>query len=305
MTNDAQRPNQTVSGAVKRRILPVPEGFSLATTCGPVVWAKDRSPRHAWVNGALLVVERREERIMWRVVRQDTPAGLRITANEAMESDAAWARRVLGIDISLPIFGDPRVAALADRYPGLRPYADGSLFDGILTAIIGQSISVASAAAAQHKLAARFADGVTLAGRTFHPLPAAWQLADASVELIRASGVTWKRAEAIRHAARVQVAGGLPDDIVARAQPDEAMRALLALPLVGRWTAESALLWGIGAPDAHPSGDIALLRAARRAYDRPEMTLKDLDQLAEGWRPARALAARLLWTDLLGPAPSA
>jgi DNA-3-methyladenine glycosylase II len=76
----------------------------------------------------------------------------------------------------------------------------------------------------------------------------------------------------------------------------------MELPLVGRWTAESALLWGVGAPDAHPSGDIALLRAVRNAYGLPEMTLKDLDVLSEAWRPARAIAARLLWTELLGVA---
>jgi 3-methyladenine DNA glycosylase/8-oxoguanine DNA glycosylase len=210
---------------------------------------------------------------------------------------------VLGVDVVMPMFSDPCIAALSDRYPGLYPYADGSLFDGILTAIIGQSISVASAAAAQHKLAALFGEGVTIGERTYHPLPAPTQLADASVELIRASGVTWKRAEAIRHAAKAQVAGELPSDDDARDQPDEASRALLDLPLVGRWTAESALLWGIGAPDAHPTGDIALLRAARRAYDHPEMSLRDLDVLSDAWRPARALAARLLWTHLLGVAP--
>jgi 3-methyladenine DNA glycosylase/8-oxoguanine DNA glycosylase len=77
----------------------------------------------------------------------------------------------------------------------------------------------------------------------------------------------------------------------------------MALPLVGRWTAESVVLWGIGAPDAHPTGDVALLRAARAAYGRPELTLKELDVLAEQWRPARGLAARLLWTELFGPAP--
>jgi 3-methyladenine DNA glycosylase/8-oxoguanine DNA glycosylase len=136
-----------------------------------------------------------------------------------------------------------------------------------------------------------------------YPLPRADQLADASVELIRASGVTWKRAEAIRHAAREMIAGNLPGDEAARQDPEETVRALIALPLVGRWTAESIVLWGTGAPNAHPTGDVALLRAAKAAYDRPELTLKELDVLAEQWQPARGLAARLLWTEFFGPAP--
>lgn len=79
-------------------------------------------------------------------------------------------------------------------------------------------------------------------------------------------------------------------------------RELRTLPLVGPWTAASALLWGPGEPDAYPRGDVVLLRAARLAYDQDEMTMNDLDRIAEGWRPYRAIASRLLWTGLLGPA---
>jgi 3-methyladenine DNA glycosylase/8-oxoguanine DNA glycosylase len=185
----------------------------------------------------------------------------------------------------------------------LHPYCDGSVFEGVITAIAGQSISVAAAAVTQAKLAALFADPITIDNHDYRPLPRADQLADAQVELIRASGVTWKRAEAIKYAAQQQIAGNLPTDEFARANPDDTVVALLDLPLVGRWTAESVVLWGVGAPNAHPTGDVALLRAARSAYDRQELTLKELDVLAEQWQPARGLAARLLWTELFGPAP--
>lgn len=210
---------------------------------------------------------------------------------------------MLGIDAVMPRFDDPVIQDLAERFPGLRAYCDGSLFDGIVTSIVGQSISVAAAAVTQAKLAARFADATVIDGRAFRPLPSALQLAEAPVEAIRASGVTWKRAEAIRFAARRQVDGALPTDAFAWERPEEAVGSLMELPLVGRWTAESAVLWGIGAPDAHPTGDIALLRAARHAYAQPDLTLKDLDRLADRWRPARAIAARLLWTGLFGAAP--
>lgn len=240
--------------------------------------------------------------MVWRRARRLNDHYLDITTN-ALNGDRQWGRRVLGLDIPLPVFLDPAIAGLAATFPGLRPLCDGSLFDGLVTAIVGQSISVAAAAVTQARLAARFAEPITLDGRQFTPLPTAAQLADAPVALVRESGVTWKRAEAIIAAARAQLAGELPTDDEARTAPDEAMRRLRALPLVGRWTAESALLWGIGAPDAHPAGDVALLRAARHAYANPNLTMKDLDALAEAWRPARGLAARLLWTALFGPAP--
>lgn len=285
-----------------RRLLPVDAPFSLAATCGPAAWVGHRSPRHAWRDGAYLWAGRDGERVVWRIARATGDGFLDIITN-APDGDAQWGRRVLGFDIPLPAFADPVIAELAARFPGLRPLCDGSLFEGLVTAIAGQSISVAAAAMTQARLAASFADPVVLDGRTFHPLPSAAQLADAPVALVRESGVTWKRAEAIVRAARAQMDGELPSDDDARAGPDEAMRRLRALPLVGRWTAESALLWGIGAPDAWPTGDVALLRAARLAYDIPGMTMKDLDALSEGWRSARGLAARLLWTNLFGTAP--
>ncbi|MDQ3653533.1 MAG: hypothetical protein M3457_00445, partial [Chloroflexota bacterium] len=163
--------------------------------------------------------------------------------------------------------------------------------------------SVAAAAVTQAKLAALFAEPVTIEGEPYRPLPHPSQLAGSTDDLIRTSGVTWKRAAAIRFAARELLAGNLPTDDFAREQPEAAVTELMKLPLVGRWTAESVVLWGVGAPNAHPTGDVALLRAARLAYGQPEMTLKELDVLAEQWQPARGLAARLLWTDLFGPAP--
>ena len=243
------------------------------------------------------------EEVIWREVTQPA-SGLLSMLSTAPNADAEeWARLVLGIGTVMPEFTDPVIEKLADTFPGMRSYSDGSIFDGILTAIIGQSVSLASAAAAQFKLAKAFNTGISLHGRDFYALPAANQLADASVELIRASGVTWKRAEGIKHIAGESIAGNLPTEHDATADQEAVIRALMKLPMIGRWTAESVLLWGLGVPDAHPTNDIALLNAARLAYDRPEMTFKELDILSEQWRPARSIAARLLWTQLLGVPP--
>jgi len=286
-----------------RRALTVPRPFSLAVTCGPVHWTTGRSPRHGWHDGRLTWVGWEGDRIAWRIAHQVNEAQIDIRGNGSPALDAAWGTAVLGADIALPPYEDPVVVAIAARFPGLHPYCDGSVFEGIITAIVGQSISVAAAAVTQAKLAALFADPVTIDGRVYRPLPRPDQLADATDEVIRSSGVTWKRAGAIRFAAGEFLAGNLPGDEFARTQPEATVAELMKLPLVGRWTAESVVLWGVGAPNAHPTGDVALLRAARLAYGQPDLTLKELDLLAERWQPARGLAARLLWTDLFGPAP--
>ncbi len=280
------------------RTVSVPEGYRLDVSVGPAAWVGERSPRHAWIDGALVWCGREGERPVWRRVRQARPGQLRIEGTAAMDCDAGWIATTLHPAATVATWGEPMLDEVARRFPGLAPYGDGSLFEGLVTSIVGQSISVASAAVTQYRLAFLFNDGVEIDGRRFAPLPSTAQLADASVELIRSSGVTTRRAEALKRIAQVAEDGALPDDLRARQEPDAVERELLDLPLVGPWTAKSTLLWGVGAPDAWPSGDVALLRALKHATGDESLTLRTMDALADCWRPHRGIAARLLWANL-------
>ena len=53
-------------------------------------------------------------------------------------------------------------------------------------------------------------------------------------------------------------------------------------------------------PDIWPRGDLALAKAAQRVKGLRRLpTPEELDTIAGGWRPWRAVAARLLWHDYL------
>ena len=226
-----------------------------------------------------------------------------LTTNRPELDHQAWADSVLGVRRVPPDIADPTVAAIAVRYPGMRPYSNGNLFEGIVTAIVGQSISVQAAAVTERKLAALFTAPVEHGRRAYWPSPTAEQLANATPELVRTSGVTQRRADAIVAIARMAVEGLLLDPDTASDDDRAIYQAVLRLPQVGRWTAESVLLWGLGADDAYPIGDVALLRAVRLAYARPELTHTEMDALSDSWRPGRSWAARWLWLNLFGPAP--
>ena len=90
--------------------------------------------------------------------------------------------------------------------------------------------------------------------------------------------------------------GDLDLDGAAR-QTDEAFRdALISVSGIGPWTADVFQMFCLGRPDAFAAGDLALQVAAQHAFEldrRP--TPQELLEMAEAWRPWRAVSARLLW----------
>ncbi len=77
---------------------------------------------------------------------------------------------------------------------------------------------------------------------------------------------------------------------------EDAVAVLVGLTGVGRWTAETYLMFCEGRLDAFPGGDVALQEAMRwadRAAERPAERAAYLR--AERWRPFRGVAAHLLW----------
>jgi AraC family transcriptional regulator, regulatory protein of adaptative response / DNA-3-methyladenine glycosylase II len=65
----------------------------------------------------------------------------------------------------------------------------------------------------------------------------------------------------------------------------------MSLPGIGPWTANYIAMRALHWPDAFPSGDLMLMRAAQASQ-------KQLQARAEGWRPWRAYAAHYLWQSL-------
>ncbi len=159
----------------------------------------------------------------------------------------------------------------------LRRHADG--FAALLDAILGQQVSTASARAIRARMEA--ADLWTEDA-----------LAAATDDALRAAGLSRQK---IRYA-RALAAARLDYAALRQAPSDEVIATLVALPGIGRWTAEIYAMFALGRADVFAPGDLALQEAARVLYDLPERpSEKALRALSEDWRPWRAVAARLLW----------
>ena len=167
-------------------------------------------------------------------------------------------------------------------YPPLRRRPPG--FATLLRTIVGQQVSVASANAIWTRVAGRV-----------QPLTPDALLAVGD-DALRTCGLSRPKIRYARALAERCVSGALDlgrlNDL-----PDEAAAdALVAVPGIGRWTAEVYLLFALGRRDVLPAGDLALLTAARSLFEltaRPAPS--ELIDRAEIWRPWRGAGAHLLW----------
>lgn len=152
-------------------------------------------------------------------------------------------------------------------------------FAELLSAIISQQVSTASARAIWGRVAA--------AG-----LVTPQAVAAASDEDLRACGLSRPK---LRYA-RALAAADL-DFAALRFMPDEKIIAqLVEIPGIGRWTAEIYAMFSLGRADVFAHNDLALQEAARLLFAldaRPNE--RQMRALAADWSPWRAVAARLLW----------
>lgn len=183
---------------------------------------------------------------------------------------------------------DADLAALLHRWGPPPLWAREPGFPALILIILEQQVSLASARAAFNRLLA-----VATPLTPDHFL----QLDD---ETLRAIGFSRQKARYSRHLAQA-IAGGEFDLEGLATLPDEAARAaLVARKGIGPWTADVYLLMCLGRPDSWPVGDLGLLVAVqtvKRLAQRP--TAIEMVEIAEPWRPWRAVVARLLWHHYL------
>ena len=176
------------------------------------------------------------------------------------EQDARW-RDALGACGPLP----------------LRRKPDG--FAYLLNAIVGQQVSIASAAAIWTRMeeAALITEPAVQA---------------ASEDDLRAVGLSRQKMRYARALAEAQI-----DYVALRlAAPDDVIKTLVAVPGIGPWTAEIYAMFSLGHADVFAPGDLALQEAAKVLFDLPERPKeKAFREMAQDWSPWRSVAARALW----------
>lgn len=179
---------------------------------------------------------------------------------------------------------EPKMAAALKTcgYPEPRIRPQG--YATLLRTILGQQVSVASAASVWDKLEALLGPGCPpekLIAREFDEL--------------RACGMSRQKQGYARSLAELILSGGvdlenLPTD------DEEAIAELIQIKGIGRWSAEIYLLFALGRPDIWPAGDLAVQIGVGKIMGHEERPSEnDLRDLADAWSPHRGSVAIFTW----------
>jgi DNA-3-methyladenine glycosylase II len=213
-------------------------------------------------------------------------------------SHGAWLRRAR----SKLREADPVMARLIDDRPGFDPRAwmtelpQMDLYGALLFQVTGQQLSVPATRRTLARIEELFGGG----------LPAPADLLALEPAKLREAGLSWRKIGTLRDLAG-RLSDGRLDQAVLRDLPDdELIAALTEIPGIGPWTVQGALIIALGREDVVLSGDLALRKAIRVAYQLDHLpSQQEVLDIAENWRPYRSLATSYLFSAAFEPTPQA
>lgn len=194
-------------------------------------------------------------------------------------------------DLDALALREPQLASALERvgYPDARIRDPG--YATLLRTIVGQQVSVASAAAVWGKLEAEL-------GKDFTPAC----LLERDFDTLRACGLSRQKQGYARSLCELMEAGEL-DFSNLPADDEEAIELLTRIKGIGRWSAEIYLLFAEGRPDIWPAGDLAVQEGVKRLLGLEERPAeKTTRALAEPWSPQRGAMAIFTWHFYANPA---
>jgi len=196
----------------------------------------------------------------------------RLTRTNLAAAAQELARRDKDLAAIFKAYGPP---PLWSRKPG---------FATLIHIILEQQVSLASAASMYKRLCEHI--------QPFGP--------DRVIELgeprLKSLGLTRQKTAYCIHLAESINSNSLNLRGLSKMDDEDAKAALMQVKGIGSWSADIYLLMVLGRPDIWPASDLALATAVtkvKRFKRRP--TTDQLVGIAEGWRPLRSVAARMLW----------
>jgi DNA-3-methyladenine glycosylase II len=231
----------------------------------------------------------------------------RVTGRALPSGTKPWVTaaltRLLGINRSLDDFyrvaaEDPDLDQLVRPFRGLKPPRFSSVFEALINAFACQQVSLSLGIQLLNRLAATCARGRHLTGDRAYAFPSPEDLAGLEPDELRALGFSRQKGQAIIELARALAERRLDLDELENLDDAAAVARLRSLRGVGRWTAEYALLRGLGRLHVFPGDDIGARNNLQRWLGLPEpLDYDGVHRVLAGWHPFQGLVYLhlLLW----------
>lgn len=201
--------------------------------------------------------------------------------------------RLLGIDVDLGAFygladAHPLTRRVKDRFLGMRP-PRFPVWEALVNAVANQQISLEVGLTVLNRLTAAFGSAAP-GDEGLVAFPTAEAILAASPDALKGLGFSTRKAEYLHTIAEAVVSGHLDEAVLESMSREEGTRHLMGLRGVGRWTAEYALLRGLGRLDVYPGDDVGARNKLRSffALDH-DPTYDEVATLLRPWEPYTGL----------------
>ena len=196
---------------------------------------------------------------------------------------------------------EPVLRGTERKFRGLRVPRDSSIYEALLHSIVGQQLSVRAAHHIKRRLFEAAESFLDVDGVEVPRVPTPDELTRLGEDGLRNAGLSRAKSQALLGIAEAERKGRLAGELYRSLGPEEAVERLTVERGVGPWTAENALLRGVGRTDIFVAGDLGI----RVALDRFGVVPRGSpEQAARAWAQVNypgwgSYATLYLWRKLV------
>jgi DNA-3-methyladenine glycosylase II len=204
---------------------------------------------------------------------------------------SAALERMLGLAVNLNGFyrrgaRDPVLTPLAMQFRGLKPPRFPTLFEALVNGMACQQVTLTLGITLLNRLAEAYGVPYSSGTETVHAFPRPEELAGRSPDALRKLGFSRQKGRAMIELAEAVAGGGADLEDWARLDDEPLLERLCGLRGVGRWTAEYALLRGLGRLHVFPGDDVGARRNLIRWLGLAEpLDYAGVHRALERWQP--------------------
>ncbi len=189
---------------------------------------------------------------------------------------------------------DPEFVRLADAVGDVTLSYRGDPFSSLVRSIIGQQVSGRSAVATWERLIGCCVQKTPKANPVCACSPGVIDAMEP--EELKACGLSRQKIAYVKDLSQKAISGEVDFEKLQDMSDEEIVETLTKVRGIGVWTAKMYMIFTLGRFDVFAGADLGLRKGAKWLYRLDEVPKpKDVEAMAELWKPCRTVASLYLW----------